>query len=58
MHRGRGGSHKPPMRITAKNLDIRVEFPDGWLAEHPLTETEIAREAEYLTVAGFTLQYA
>jgi len=58
MHRGRGGSHKPPMRISARDTEIRVGFPDGWLAEHPLTETEIAREAEYLAAAGFTLQYA
>lgn len=58
MHRGRGGSHKPPMKITVKNMDIRIDFPDEWLAEHPLTETEIAREAEYLAAAGFTLQYA
>jgi exopolyphosphatase/guanosine-5'-triphosphate,3'-diphosphate pyrophosphatase len=46
------------MRISAENMDIRVEFPDEWLSEHPLTETEIAREAEYLAAAGFTLQYA
>jgi len=58
MHRGRGGSHKPPLRIKAKNMDIRIDFPDGWLVEHPLTETEVAREAEYLAGAGFTLQYA
>ena len=58
IHRGRGGSHKPPMRISAKNMDIRIDFPDEWLSEHPLTETEIAREAEYLAAAGFTLQYA
>jgi exopolyphosphatase/guanosine-5'-triphosphate,3'-diphosphate pyrophosphatase len=41
-----------------KNKDIRIEFPDEWLPEHPLTEAEIAREAEYLGAAGFTLQYA
>ncbi|MCB1819560.1 MAG: exopolyphosphatase, partial [Gammaproteobacteria bacterium] len=58
MHRGRGASHKPPMKIIASDADIRVEFPEEWLAEHPLTETEIAREAEYLAAAGFTLQYA
>ena len=58
MHRGRGASHKPPMKITVQNTDIRIEFPEEWLAEHPLTEAEIAREAEYLAAAGFTLQYA
>ncbi|MCG6965589.1 MAG: Ppx/GppA family phosphatase [Chromatiaceae bacterium] len=58
MHRGRGGSHKPPMKISASNLEVRVDFPDGWLSEHPLTEAEIAREAEYLATAGMTLKYA
>ena len=58
MHRGRGASHKPPMRINVSDTAIRVAFPDDWLAEHPLTEAEISREAEYLAAAGFSLQYA
>jgi exopolyphosphatase/guanosine-5'-triphosphate,3'-diphosphate pyrophosphatase len=58
MHRGRGASHKPPMKIHAKDMDILVRFPDEWLVEHPLTEAEIAREAEYLATTGFTLKYA
>ena len=58
MHRGRSGSHKPPMKIAVHEKDVRLEFPDGWLLEHPLTEAEIAREAEYLSASGFTLQYA
>ena len=58
MHRGRGGSHKPPMKIHAQGTEIRLDFPAQWLLEHPMTEAEIAREAEYLAAAGFTLQYA
>ncbi|WP_078118421.1 Ppx/GppA phosphatase family protein [Thiosocius teredinicola] len=58
MHRGRGGSHKPPMKVTAKAMEIRLEFPEDWLHEHPLTEAEIKREAEYLAAAGFTLEFA
>jgi exopolyphosphatase/guanosine-5'-triphosphate,3'-diphosphate pyrophosphatase len=58
VHRGRSGSHKPPMRIQVDDKLIRLEFPDDWLAEHPLTEAELSREAEYLANAGFTLQYA
>ena len=58
MHRGRSGSHKPPMKIAVHEKDIRLDFPEGWLLEHPLTEAEIAREAEYLSASGFTLQYA
>jgi exopolyphosphatase/guanosine-5'-triphosphate,3'-diphosphate pyrophosphatase len=58
MHRGRGGSRKPPMKVSVGDTAMLVEFPDGWLAGHPLTETEIARETDYLAAAGFTLQYA
>lgn len=58
MHRGRGGSHKPPLKMTADAMDLRLEFPEDWLHEHPLTEAEIKREAEYLSSAGFTLNYA
>lgn len=58
MHRGRSGSLKPPMKVTAYADHITVNFPDEWLAEHPLTEAEISREAEYLQTAGITLSYA
>jgi len=58
MHRGRSGSHKPPMKVSASDRQIRLAFPDQWLSQHPLTQAEIAREADYLAAAGFTLQYA
>jgi exopolyphosphatase/guanosine-5'-triphosphate,3'-diphosphate pyrophosphatase len=58
VHRGRSGSHKPPMKVTAEGNEIRIQFAEVWLSEHPLTEAEIARESEYLSSAGFTLQYA
>lgn len=58
MHRGRSGSHKPPMKLSIVEKSIHLQFPEQWLLEHPLTEAEIAREAEYLSAAGFTLQYA
>jgi exopolyphosphatase/guanosine-5'-triphosphate,3'-diphosphate pyrophosphatase len=58
VHRGRSGSHKPPMQVAVEGDKVRIEFADEWLSKHPLTEAEIAREAEYLSTAGFTLQYA
>ncbi len=58
MHRGRSGSVKPPMTLTVDGQGIRLDYPEHWLAEHPLTEAEIAREADYLAAAGFTLKYA
>jgi exopolyphosphatase/guanosine-5'-triphosphate,3'-diphosphate pyrophosphatase len=58
IHRGRAASHKPPVRITADGAEVRLAFPEAWLAEHPLTEAEIGREAEYLAASDFTLHYA
>ena len=58
MHRGRGASHKPPMVLVVDGADIRMALPEDGLAEHPLTEAEIAREADYLSSAGFSLHYS
>jgi exopolyphosphatase/guanosine-5'-triphosphate,3'-diphosphate pyrophosphatase len=58
MHRGRGGSQKPPMQISFQGTQLTLNFPAQWLFEHPLTAAEIAREADYLASAGFTLNYA
>ena len=58
IHRGRGATHKPPIRMDVDGPQIRLAFPDDWLHEHPLTQAEIDNEAGYLKAAGFTLQYA
>ena len=42
----------------ARGDRLRIAFPENWLAQHPLTGAEIERESEYLSAAGFTLQYA
>jgi exopolyphosphatase/guanosine-5'-triphosphate,3'-diphosphate pyrophosphatase len=31
-------------------------FPDGWLAQHPMTEADLVREAGYLKSAKWKLQ--
>lgn len=58
LHRGRSGSQQPPMRLTVQSNHVAVRFPRDWLSQHPLTGAEIARESEYLSAAGFTLQYS
>ena len=50
--------HMITMKLTAEGGRLSIKFADAWLSEHPLTEAEIARESEYLSSAGFTLQYA
>jgi len=54
LNRSRGGT--PPIfstRIDAGRLII--EFPEGWLASHPLTAADLASEADLLSKADFML---
>ncbi|MGI9331947.1 MAG: exopolyphosphatase [Gammaproteobacteria bacterium] len=59
LHRARGGSRVPAFELCAlpakKGDGLRLRFPEGWLAEHPLTVGDIAEEAKFLADAGFEL---
>ena len=57
LHRSR--SVTPPLdyRLLAGDSWLAVSFAQGWLAEHPLTEADLAQEATYLAAAGFELRY-
>jgi exopolyphosphatase/guanosine-5'-triphosphate,3'-diphosphate pyrophosphatase len=35
---------------------LKIKFPAGWLAQHPLTEAELAQEAVYIEAAGYHLK--
>lgn len=58
MHRGRSHDKKPRISLRVNANDLHVSFPKGWLEDHPLTETELNAEAEYLEAAGFKLTYS
>lgn len=47
----------PEFSLAVSERDIRIRFPAGWLAEHPLLQADLAEEAEYLAVAGTKLSY-
>lgn len=44
----------PKLEVTPKGL--RLSLPEGWLAEHPLTEADLLREAEHLKAVGIKLK--
>ncbi len=45
---------EPLLRVDAGTLEL--EFPESWLQEHPLTEADLLREAEYLKAGKWELR--
>ena len=58
LNRSRSATDFPDIRVRAAENDLTLEFPDGWLGEHPLTQTDLDAEREFLEAAGFSLKYA
>ena len=56
MHRGRYDMRLDGVAVEASSDTLLVTFPPGWLAAHPLTEADLAREGAYLKAAGITLR--
>jgi exopolyphosphatase/guanosine-5'-triphosphate,3'-diphosphate pyrophosphatase len=57
LHRGRSATLKPSCLLEAQDTRLSLEFPEGWLENHPLTQTELEQEAENLRQAGFELSF-
>ena len=58
LHRSRTPGIRLPFTLTAARHGLEVRFPAGWLAKHPLTEADLAQEADYLAASGWRLRYA
>jgi exopolyphosphatase/guanosine-5'-triphosphate,3'-diphosphate pyrophosphatase len=57
LHRGRSATLKPTCLLEAQGNRLNLEFPQGWLENHPLTQAELEQEAENLSQAGFELSF-
>ena len=57
LNRSRSSIDTPRMNISAGPDNLSLTFPENWLAEHPLTLTDLETEAELLRDAGFTLAF-
>jgi len=42
------------LEVTKKALNLSL--PEGWLEQHPLTETDLAQEHDYLQAIDVNLQ--
>jgi exopolyphosphatase/guanosine-5'-triphosphate,3'-diphosphate pyrophosphatase len=57
LRRSHSANGVPGVVIRAQGKTLELTFPDGWLAEHPLTEADLEVEAAYLKSAKFTLEF-
>ena len=58
MHRSRQPEDLPPLALAFADTRTILRFPQGWLADHPLTAADLEQEAEYMQGAGLMLDYA
>jgi exopolyphosphatase / guanosine-5'-triphosphate,3'-diphosphate pyrophosphatase len=56
LHRSRSPMVIPTIQLKVRGRTITLEFPRNWLDEHPLTQTDIEQEAEFLRGVGFRLR--
>jgi exopolyphosphatase/guanosine-5'-triphosphate,3'-diphosphate pyrophosphatase len=57
LNRSRNTVKTPCIDIRTQNKEIELEFQEGWLNDHPLTEADLETEANYLTTTKYTLNY-
>jgi exopolyphosphatase/guanosine-5'-triphosphate,3'-diphosphate pyrophosphatase len=56
LHRNRSYESLPHINVCGNKQTLLLSVPSQWLAEHPLTEVDLANEATYLTAANITLR--
>lgn len=54
LHRNRN-SKRPDFSITVNRHDIKIDFPENWLEQAPLTHADLKQEMYYLKEARFNL---
>ena len=57
LHRSRADAALPPYSLHADGKSLFVAFPSGWLEQHPLTQADLAQEAEVLKDGKFKLAF-
>ena len=55
LHRARTTAPLPKINISAADHGIELRFPEQWLANHPLTNLDLAQEAMYLRTVPIEL---
>jgi len=47
----------PEFTIILHKNNVQLNFPPAWLQAMPLTRADLTSEADYLALAGFTLEF-
>ena len=55
LHRSRLPDQHPEFSLSVNKRSLRMQFSEGWLQQHPLTEADLLRESELLRNIGFEL---
>jgi exopolyphosphatase/guanosine-5'-triphosphate,3'-diphosphate pyrophosphatase len=58
LNRSRSSLELPEIKVEVGESSIRLEFPQGWLDDNPLTITDLEREKDYLEQVGYDLTYS
>jgi exopolyphosphatase/guanosine-5'-triphosphate,3'-diphosphate pyrophosphatase len=56
LHRSRTTDPLPHVDVHVKDRKVKLSFPDGWLSNYPLTDLDLAQEAQYLKGIDFSLK--
>ncbi len=57
LSRTRSPNPRPPIALEVDGPNVALHFPDGWLAERPLTLADLEMEAGRIAAAGFRLTW-
>lgn len=57
LHRGRTDEQVPEVNISVDEENMRLQFPEGWLEQHPLSQADLEKEQVFLGAAGLGLTY-
>lgn len=57
LRRNRHEHQLPEFKITIVKSRIRLQFPDNWLVQSPLTYADLIQEADYLKSSSFKLEF-
>ena len=55
VHHSRSPKPLPDLKLSSDGLHFIMQFPDGWLANHPLTAADIEEEKDYLQAWDISL---
>ena len=55
LHHARSDQPLPDIRIRVAAKKLVMSFPEGWLADHPLTRADMEQEQEFFEGGGFEL---